>query len=194
MVEFSATLSDALAPVTLISGVGLLLVSMSARYCHATSRIRQLLAERKEESEDFHEEIDQSIDLIYKRASLLKTGILTLMISAAFSSLQVLVIVIERLFSLDLSLMKSTMLLASVIFIVISSCIYVSEVQVSVKALGLTVHHHNSPQSATEHDFLCGNPFRCVDPDHSDFRCRPAVACHDSPLQQIGRASCRERG
>lgn len=146
MVEFSATLSDALAPVTLISGVGLLLVSMSARYCHATSRIRQLLAERKEESADFHEEIDQSIDLIYKRASLLKTGILTLMISAAFSSLQVLVIVIERLFSLDLSLMKSTMLLASVIFIVISSCIYVSEVQVSVKALGLTVHHHNRPQ------------------------------------------------
>lgn len=146
MVEFSATLLDALAPVTLISGVGLLLVSMSARYCHATSRIRQLLAERKEESEDFHEEIDQSIDLIYKRASLLKTGILTLMISAAFSSLQVLVIVIERLFSLDLSLMKSTMLLASVIFIVISSCIYVSEVQVSVKALGLTVHHHNRPQ------------------------------------------------
>ena len=146
MVEFSATLSDALAPVTLISGVGLLLVSMSARYCHATSRIRQLLAERKEESEDFHEEIDQSIDLIYKRASLLKTGILTLMISAAFSSLQVLGIVIERLFSLDLSLMKSTMLLASVIFIVISSCIYVSEVQVSVKALGLTVHHHNRPQ------------------------------------------------
>mgnify|MGYP000893878658 FL=1 len=146
MVEFSATLSDALAPVTLISGVGLLLVSMSARYCHATSRIRQLLAKRKEESEDFHEEIDQSIDLIYKRASLLKTGILTLMISAAFSSLQVLVIVIERLFSLDLSLMKSTMLLASVIFIVISSCIYVSEVQVSVKALGLTVHHHNRPQ------------------------------------------------
>ena len=146
MVEFSATLSDALAPVTLISGVGLLLVSMSARYCHATSRIRQLLAEQKEESEDFHEEIDQSIYLIYKRASLLKTGILTLMISAAFSSLQVLVIVIERLFSLDLSLMKSTMLLASVIFIVISSCIYVSEVQVSVKALGLTVHHHNRPQ------------------------------------------------
>ena len=146
MVEFSATLSDALAPVTLISGVGLLLVSMSARYCHATSRIRQLLAERKEESEDFHEEIDQSIDLIYKRASLLKTGILTLMISAAFSSRQVLVIVIERLFSLDVSLMKSTMLLASVIFIVISSCIYVSEVQVSVKALGLTVHHHNRPQ------------------------------------------------
>ena len=72
MVEFSATLSDALAPVTLISGVGLLLVSMSARYCHATSRIRQLLAERKEESEDFHEEIDQSIDRFTSVPAFLK--------------------------------------------------------------------------------------------------------------------------
>lgn len=146
MVEFSATLSDALAPVTLISGVGLLLVSMSARYCHAASRIRQLLSEREVEPDDFHEDIDQSIDLIYTRARLLKTGILTLMISAAFSSLQVLVIVIEKLFELDLSFTKSAMLLASVIFIVLSSCIYVSEVQISVRAIGLAVHHHNHPQ------------------------------------------------
>ena len=68
-----------------------------------------------------HKEDDQSIDLIFKRASLLKNGILTLMISAAFSSLQILVIVIERLFDFDLSLAKSLMLLASVIFIVLSS-------------------------------------------------------------------------
>ena len=146
MLEFSATLSDALAPVTLISGVGLLLVGLSARYCHAASRIRQLLAERAAEPEDLHEEIDQSIDLIFKRASLLKNGILTLMISAAFSSLQILAIVIERLFDFDLSLTKSLMLLASVIFIVLSSCIYVGEVQISVRAIGLSVHHHDHPQ------------------------------------------------
>ena len=38
------------------------------------------------------------------------------------------------------------MLLASVIFIVLSSCIYVSEVQISVRALGVSVHHHDRPQ------------------------------------------------
>lgn len=145
MIEFSATLADALAPVTLISGVGLLLVSMSARYCHAASRLRQLLSERSQETEDFFEEIDQSIDLIFRRAQLLKNGILTLMISAAFSSLQILSIVVERLFDFDLSGLKSVMLLASVSFIVISSCIYVSEVQLSVRALGLSVNHHNRP-------------------------------------------------
>ena len=131
MVEFSTTLADALAPITLISGVGLLLVSMSARYGHATTRIRQLMAERSDSPDE---------------VKLLKNGVLTVALSAAFSSLQVLFITIEHLFNLDLSVWKSAMLLASVIFIVLSSCIYVSEVQISVRALGVSVHHHDRPQ------------------------------------------------
>ncbi len=143
MIEFSATLSDALAPITLISGVGLLLVSMSARYSHATTRIRQLVAEREDTNDE--EELENSIRLIYRRASLLKNGVLTVALSAAFSSLQVLCIIIEHLFEADLGILKSAMLLTSVIFIVISSCIYVTEVSLSVRALGLTVHHHDRP-------------------------------------------------
>ena len=92
------------------------------------------------------EELENSIRLIYRRAKLLKNGVLTVALSAAFSSLQVLFITIEHLFNLDLSVWKSAMLLASVIFIVLSSCIYVSEVQISVRALGVSVHHHDRPQ------------------------------------------------
>ena len=72
MVEFSTTLADALAPITLISGVGLLLVSMSARYGHATTRIRQLMAERSDSPDEVDEELENSIRLIYRRAKLLK--------------------------------------------------------------------------------------------------------------------------
>ena len=146
MVEFSTTLADALAPISLISGVGLLIVSMSARYGHATTRIRQLRAERSDSPDEVDEELENSIRLIYRRAKLLKNGVLTVALSAAFSSLQVLFITIEHLFNLDLSVWKSAMLLASVIFIVLSSCIYVSEVQISVRALGVSVHHHDRPQ------------------------------------------------
>ena len=42
MTSFNELLASALAPITLISGVGLLMLSMSARYNHATSRIRQI--------------------------------------------------------------------------------------------------------------------------------------------------------
>ncbi len=40
MVTYAATLSNALTPITLISGVGLLLLAMSARYNHTTDRVR----------------------------------------------------------------------------------------------------------------------------------------------------------
>ena len=42
--EFNDSLSLALAPITLISGVGLLMICMTNRYNHATNRIRQLMA------------------------------------------------------------------------------------------------------------------------------------------------------
>ncbi len=145
MIEFSQILADALAPVTLISGVGLLLVSMSARYSHATDRIRQLMNERKEDPADINEELENSIRMIFRRASLLKNGVLTVTLSAAFSSLQILCIVLEHLFHVNLDFWKSLMLLTSVVFIVIATCVYVTEVSISVRALALIVHHHNRP-------------------------------------------------
>ena len=42
-IDFTLILSSALTPITLISGVGLLLLTMSARYDHTTARVRQLL-------------------------------------------------------------------------------------------------------------------------------------------------------
>lgn len=45
--EFNDSLSLALAPITLISGVGLLMICMTNRYNHATNRIRQLMAKRE---------------------------------------------------------------------------------------------------------------------------------------------------
>ncbi len=146
MFEFSETLADALAPITLISGVGLLLVSMSARYGHATSRIREMLAEMEESPEEDNEELEHSISLIYRRAVLLKNGVLTVALSAAFSSMQVLFIILEHLFNLNLDIWKSMMLLISVVCIVIASCIYVTEVSVSTNALALLVHHHDRPE------------------------------------------------
>ncbi len=45
-IKFVSVLSSALTPETLISGVGLLMLTMSARYAHATNRIRELLKSR----------------------------------------------------------------------------------------------------------------------------------------------------
>ena len=43
MISYAVTLSDALTPITLISGVGLLLLAMTARYNYTTDRVRACL-------------------------------------------------------------------------------------------------------------------------------------------------------
>ena len=48
MISYAVTLSDALTPITLISGVGLLLLAMTARYNYTTDRVRALLKERRQ--------------------------------------------------------------------------------------------------------------------------------------------------
>lgn len=42
MDSFAALLIQSITPVTLISGVGLMLLCMTARYNHTTDRVRQL--------------------------------------------------------------------------------------------------------------------------------------------------------
>ena len=102
MVEYHQMLTTSLPPVTLISGVGLLLLAMTARYNHSTNRVRQLLRERNSIAPRENQDLNHEIDLIFERASLLRMSILTVVLSATFSGLQVLAGILECLFMLDL--------------------------------------------------------------------------------------------
>ena len=89
-IDFTLILSSALTPITLISGVGLLLLTMSARYDHTTARVRQLLhADEMTGGTDPH--LAEAIELIFHRAELLRKAILFVVLSAAcFSALTII--------------------------------------------------------------------------------------------------------
>ena len=138
-IDFTLILSSALTPITLISGVGLLLLTMSARYDHTTARVRQLLhADEMTGGTDPHLE---AIELIFHRAELLRKAILFVVLSAACAGLLVLTSTLGAIFGLDLDTAKHVFLLASVAMIVISTAYFSLEVGTSLKALGISVHH-----------------------------------------------------
>ena len=62
--EFNSIVAQALTPITLISGVGILMLCMTARYNHATERIRQLMEKREASGTTVEPDIDAEIDLI----------------------------------------------------------------------------------------------------------------------------------
>lgn len=143
-VEFVSVLSSALTPVTLISGVGLLMLTMSARYAHTTNRIRELLRNRLQlvdlpDKSDEVELVDEEILLIFHRSKLLKRSILFVVMSAAFSGLLVLTSVLSTMFSLNLRSVEDLLLFLAVGFIVISTVLFSREVSISLRALGMTV-------------------------------------------------------
>lgn len=147
--EFNQSLALALGPITLISGVGLLMICMTNRYNHATNRIRQLMAKRhtlESATSPLIPVIDQEIDLLYMRASLLRRGMLSVALSALLSALLVAVSVGSRFFGVDLVVLESVILVAATLLIVLSALFFSSEISVSLKALALAVANIPAPE------------------------------------------------
>lgn len=141
IVEFNNALAGALTPITLISGVGLLMICMTNRYNHATNRIRQLMAKRDTAEASLEPDIDAEIEIIYLRASLLRKGVLSVAVSAVFSALLVTISVSSRFLNVDMSTLEGITLVAAITLIVISSLLFSAEISLSLKALGLAIEH-----------------------------------------------------
>ena len=139
MTSFNELLASALAPITLISGVGLLMLSMSARYNHATSRIRLLMNERLELTDDERADIDDEIDFIFHRAGLLRRGEFCVVLSAVVSGLLVALCVLEEATGFSADILNSALLLASVALIVLSTVFLSLEIRLSLRAIKLVV-------------------------------------------------------
>ena len=136
--DFSYVLSSTLTPITLISGVGLLLMTMSAHYAHTTDRVRQIL-KTLEMTADPCGKLRASVYLLFKRATLLRKAILLVVLSAACSGLLVLTCTVEAMFGTPLETLKQLFLLCSVGLIVFSTFYFSLEVNISLKALELTL-------------------------------------------------------
>ena len=137
-IDFSYILSSALTPITLISGVGLLLMTMSSRYSHTTDRVRQLL-KSLEMTADPSATMRDSVRLLFQRAALLRKAILLVVLSAACSGLLVLTFAVEAMFNTPLQTPKLLFLLCSVGLIVFSTFYFALEVNISLKALEITI-------------------------------------------------------
>ncbi len=135
MTDFSHLLQATLTPVALISGVGLLLLSMVNRYNHAIDRIRQLLKEKPARTPPEWFKIDRSVAVIYKRCKIMRTAILCLASSIFMSGIIVFVTVLEGLFGVGFDWLKATLLVASVGLVVAAAVMFVMEVTYSLHAL-----------------------------------------------------------
>lgn len=138
---FSGMLANSLTPITLISGVGLMLLCMVARYNHTTDRIRQLLARREVGDYENEPDIDREIHLIFRRAKYLRRAMLCLVLSDVCSGLLVATNVFAHLSDLNFVFASSIWLGFAFALIVASTAYFSLEVRVSLHALRMAIEH-----------------------------------------------------
>jgi len=140
MTDFTHLLQATLTPVALISGVGLLLLSMVNRYNHAIDRIRYLLKEKHDRPTADWRKTDLSIAIIFGRCRMMRRAILCVASSIACSGAMVFATALEGLGSMNLGWLKALLLVTSVGLVVVASLLFVVEVGYSLKALDLEMH------------------------------------------------------
>ena len=139
---FSETLSAATAPLVLVSGIGILVLTINARYIQATSRTRELydhfLAGKAPAS------LDQEIDLLVFRCRLLKYSFATLVLSTILSSCLVMVSLFDKLLGLSVPMFEISLIGGSCLFILVSMILLFIDVLLSMKAT--LIHIGRSPR------------------------------------------------
>ena len=101
-------ISAALAPILLISGAGLLALSIQNRYGRIIDRIREFNMELRENvSEKRRKSIDIQTELLVKRGVFLRNSLFLLFFSVVLSSLSSFIILLEALLSTSLEPMAT---------------------------------------------------------------------------------------
>ncbi|HMQ62837.1 MAG TPA: DUF2721 domain-containing protein [Flavilitoribacter sp.] len=135
MEDFRLLLQQTLTPIALISGVGLLLLSMINRYNHAIDRVRYLIKEKKSLPQGETDKIDRSIQIIYQRCRMMRNAIFCIALSIAASGAMILTIALEGFISSDLFTLKALLLISAIALIVVATLMFVTETTYSLKAL-----------------------------------------------------------
>jgi hypothetical protein len=135
-VPFEQVLSAAVTPLVLISGVGLILLSLVNRYNHAIDRTRQLHS-TPPENQELYLRRQQQVDQMYRRCLILKKSIGYLVMSVACSGIIILLSVIQLVTKVNFDSFKTVFLFIGILTLVISILLFFLDIRLSMKALDL---------------------------------------------------------
>ena len=132
-------LQVSVSPVVLISGVGLLLLSMTNRLGRATDKTRALAKERAVAIGQDRDRLDAQLRIIYTRAGMIQRAIIGATLSILLVGLTVLSLFAKFAFGLPLSELIYALFGAAIASLVFALIMFLQDVSLSLRALHLEV-------------------------------------------------------
>ncbi|MFY9227090.1 MAG: DUF2721 domain-containing protein [Blastocatellia bacterium] len=139
--EVTKILQTAISPVVLVSGVGLLVLSMTNRFARTTDRARALAREIEEKNiaTDDVNNLKAQIGILYKRSKILMFSISFAIASIFFVSLLIIALFSASLLGLHINIIITIFFVLSLISLTISLVLFIKEISLSLKALKLEI-------------------------------------------------------
>lgn len=133
-------LQGAIGPVILISGVGLLLLSMTNRFSRVLDISRQLAAILRRAPEAERQRIRSELEILYGRARLLRSAIALAIVSVLTAALLVISLFLAALLHWQSGEMGAALFILCLLALIASLIFFLMDFNHSLKALKLELH------------------------------------------------------
>lgn len=145
--ELIPVLQTAIGPVILISGIGLLLLTMTNRLGRAIDRARILSAELLIADAPGRARIGRQLDILWARARMIRLSISLAAISALSAALLVIVLFVTALLSANSAWLIAAMFATCMASLIGSLLVFLHDINQSLAALKLELEGARPPGS-----------------------------------------------
>jgi hypothetical protein len=135
--ELIPELQIAIGPVIMISGVGLLLLTLTNRFGRAVDRSRALGREVREVSEAERGRLTKQVDILYRRARVIRLSIIMAGLSLLFVAVLIIVLFVAALAKLEAGSVIALLFIGCLASLIISLLAFIRDIQLSLQALKL---------------------------------------------------------
>jgi hypothetical protein len=139
--ELIPVLQTAIGPVILISGVGLLLLSMTNRLSRVIDRARNLLAILDTASDRARDRILAQIDILWSRARLIRLSILLAAVSVLCAACLIIVLFMTALFKVEDAWLISILFVACMVSLIGSLIVFITDINRSLAAFKVELYN-----------------------------------------------------
>jgi Protein of unknown function (DUF2721) len=134
------TLQVAVGPVILISGVGLLLLSMTNRLGRLIDRARQLMEAHRTGTEADRARLKGQLEVLWRRARLVRASIIWASAGALLAALLVIVLFVSTLLQWQLAIVIVLLFCGCMAATIVALFYFIRDINLSLRALQLEMN------------------------------------------------------
>ena len=137
LAELIPFLQTSIAPVILISGVGLVLLSMTNRLGRVIDRSRILSSALANVPVDARLSIEKQLRILWKRACLIRVGIIFVSMSALNAAILVIMIFFTTLYNLETTWLIIAIFSICMLCMIVALVFFIRDINLALAALKL---------------------------------------------------------